>query len=149
MEECVLRDLHPVWQPRLEVPVPRPVRGVVDALFARSDVPLIVITEFQSTLPRLEQQLRWMAEKAEAIGNDQGVAVSRLLVLRSTEATRSIARQFEATLRSAYPAPTRDAVESLRTGTPWPGAAIVWIRIDGDETELLDRPPRGVTLGRV
>jgi hypothetical protein len=40
------------------------------------------------------------------------------------------------------------AVNALRTGAPWPGDAIVWVRIDGDRVELLDGPPRGVTLGR-
>src|SRR5262245_25900893 len=148
MVECVLRELHPVWRPHLEVPVPRPVRGVVDAVFDRTDIPLRVVAEFQSTLPRLEQHLRWMAEKAEAIAASGGLPTSRLLVLRSTEATRSIARQFEATLRTAYPVRTNDAVESLRTGSPWPGPALVWVRIDGDTTVLLDGPPRGVTLGR-
>ena len=128
--------------------MPRPVRGVVDAIFARADAPLRVIAAFQSMLPRLEQQLRWMGEKSDAIARTDGGTVSRLLVLRSTEATRQIARQFESTLRIAYPARTRDAVDSLRTGAPWPGAAIVWIRIDGDKTALIDGPPRGVGLGR-
>jgi transcriptional regulator with XRE-family HTH domain len=148
MVECVLRELHPVWRPRLEVPVPRPVRGVVDGVFTRTDAPMQVIAEFQSTLPRLEQHLRWMSEKADAIAASGGLQTSRLLVLRSTEATRSLARKFEVTLRSAYPARTNDAIDSLRTGSPWPGPAIVWIRIDGDTTRLLDGPPRGVALGR-
>jgi transcriptional regulator with XRE-family HTH domain len=148
MVECVLRQLDPVWRARLEVPVPRPVRGVVDTVFARRDAPLLVVGEFQSTLPRLEQQLRWMAEKADALATAEGVPASRLLVLRSTEATRSIVRQFEATLRAAYPARTRDAVDSLRTGAPWPGAAIAWIRIEGGHVDLLGGPPRGVNVGR-
>jgi len=148
MVECVLRELHPAWRARLEVPVPRPVRGVVDAVLARTDAPLHVIAEFQSTLPRLEQQLRWMAEKVDALAAAGEAATSKLLVLRSTEATRTIARQFEKTLRVAYPARTRDAVESLRTGSPWPGDAIVWVRIDGDAAALLGGPPRGVSVGR-
>jgi transcriptional regulator with XRE-family HTH domain len=148
MVECLLREIHPLWRARLEVPVPRPVRGVVDAVLTRRDAPLLVIGEFQSTLPRLEQQLRWMAEKADALASAEGVLASRLLVLRSTEATRSIAREFESTLRVAYPARTRDATESLRRGEPWPGDSIIWIRIDGDRVDLLDGPPRGVALGR-
>ena len=154
MVECVLGDLHPVWTSHLEVPVSRPARGVIDTVFERRDSGLLVVSEFESSLPRLEQQLRWMAEKAAALGSSDLVdgrpmpVVSRLLVLRSTAATRSIAREFESTLRAAYPARTRAAVESLRTGSPWPGAAVVWIRIDGDTTELLDGPPRRVALGR-
>jgi len=148
MVECVLREMHPMWRTRLEVPVPRPIRGVVDAVFARGDAPLRVIAEFQSMLPRIEQQLRWMAEKSDAIAKTDGGEVSRLLVLRSTAATRAIARDFEATLRTAYPARCRDAVESLRSGMPWPGDSIVWMRIDGETVEILDGPPRGVALGR-
>jgi len=154
MVECILRELHPIWRPHLEVAVSRPVRGVIDGVFERHDSGLFVVSDFQSSLPRLEQQLRWMAEKSGALGSSDLVddrpmpVVSRLLVLRSTVATRSIARAFESTLRAAYPARTREAVESLRTGSPWPGAAIVWVRIDGDTTVLLDGPPRGVALGR-
>ena len=89
-----------------------------------------------------------MAEKADALASAEGVPASRLLVLRSTEATRSIAREFESTLRVAYPAHTRDALNSLRSGTPWPGDAIIWIRVEGDDVELLGGPPRGVNVGR-
>ena len=154
MIEATIRELAPVWRPHLEVHVVHPVRGFIDAVLERRDLRLFVVAEFESSLPRLEQQIRWAAEKAAAVGTSDLVgpgpapAVSRLLVLRSTESTRGLARTFEATLRAAYPTPTRLAVESLRTGSPWPGDAIVWIRIDGDRVELLDGPPRGVRVGR-
>lgn len=154
MIEVTIRELAQVWRPHLEVPVVRPVRGFIDAVFERRDHPVFVVAEFESTLPRLEQQIRWANEKAMALSSSDLVGpgpsptVSRLLVLRSTERTRSLARRFESALRTAYPAVTRDAVESLRTGTRWPGDSIVWVRIDGDEVELLDGPPRGVRLGR-
>lgn len=154
MVETVLARLAPIWRAHLEVPVWRPVRGVVDGVFERMDGPLLIISEFMSTMPRLEQQLRWTAEKAASIGSSDLVPdglvrpTSRLLVLRSTAATREIARRFELTLRTAYPARTADAVQSLCVGDAWPGDAIVWVRIDGDEVELMDGPPRGVSLGR-
>ena len=154
MSECLFRELAPVWLPHTEVVVTRPARGVVDVVIERRDAPLFLVGEFESMLPRLEQQVRWAAEKAASIASSDLVGpgpiptVSKILILRSTEATRSLARSFEATLRAAYPASTRRAVESLRTGSPWPGDAIVWIRIDGDRVELLDGPPRGVAIGR-
>jgi transcriptional regulator with XRE-family HTH domain len=154
MIEATLRQLAPVWRPHLEVGVIRPVRGFIDAVFERRDEPLFVVAEFESALPRLEQQIRWAGEKAAAIGSSDLVgpgpipAVSRLLVLRSTEATRSIAREFETTLKTAYPASSREAVPSLRTGSPWPGDAIVWFRIEGGRVEIIDGPPRGVRIGR-
>lgn len=154
MVEAVLADLAPAWRPHLEVPVWRPVRGVIDAVLERVDSPQLVIAEFMSTLQRLEQQIRWAAEKAgsiassDLVGDRPGPPVSTLLVLRSTATTREIARRFEVTLRTTYPARAADAVRSLTTGGPWPGAAIIWIRIEGDMVEVLDGPPRGVVLGR-
>ena len=154
MEEALLHDLHPVWKPHLEVGVTRPVRGVIDAVLERGDVPLLVLTEFESSLPRLEQQIRWAGEKASAIWSSELVgdrprpAVSRLLVLRSTAATRATAARFEAVLRAAYPCRTRAAFDALVNGTAWPGDAILWVRIDGDDVRILDRPPAGVSVGR-
>lgn len=154
MVECLLRQIAPIWVPHLEVPTFRPARGVVDAVFERRDVPLLVVSEFESTLARLEQQIRWAAEKVASIGSSDVVgpgpmpSTSKLLVLRSTALTRTLARTFEALLRTAYPSSTHAAVESLRTGSPWPGDAIVWVRIGGDHVKLLDGPPRGVRLGR-
>lgn len=154
MIEVILRALAPVWQPHLEVGVVRPVRGFIDAVFERRDKPLLVVAECESMLPRLEQQIRRAADKAQAVissdlvGPGRHPDVSRLLILRSTERTRVLARTFEATLRAAYPARTRDAVESLRTGSPWPGNAVIWMRIEGQRVDLLEGPPRGVALGR-
>lgn len=154
MLEAVLRGLSPTWRPHLEVPVFRPARGVVDAVFERTDQPLLLISEVESTLPRLEQQIRRAGEKAASIGSAQLVGpgpvppTSRLLILRSTSRTRELARVFESLLRAAYPARSRDAVASLLKGTAWPGDAIIWVRIDGDAVEILDGPPRGVALGR-
>ncbi len=154
MVEAVLGRLARVWRPHLEIPVWRPARGVADGVLERLDSPLLVVAEFMSIIPRLEQQIRWSAEKAASIGSSELVGdgpvppVSRLLVLRSTAATREIARQFELTLRTAYPARTVDAVRSLYLGDAWPGDAIVWVRIDGDDVDLMDGPPRGVALGR-
>ncbi len=154
MVECVLAALDPIWHPFLEVPVWRPVRGVVDSLFLRSDVPRLVIGEFMSTLARVEQQLRWSAEKAASIASadlfqDRDVPPrSRLLVLRSTTANREIARRFETTLRAAYPGRSEEAVRSLTAGGRWPGDALIWVRIEGDRVELIDGAPRGVGVGR-
>jgi DNA-binding XRE family transcriptional regulator len=154
MTEAILAPLHREWTSHLEVVVTRPARGVIDAVFERLDEPLLVVSEFESTLPRLEQQLRWASEKAASVASSPIVGdgppplVSRLLILRSTAATRAVATDFESTLRSAYPARSQDALESLWTGSPWPGPAIIWVRIDGDRVDVLDQPPRGIALGR-
>jgi transcriptional regulator with XRE-family HTH domain len=154
MVEILLRSLSADWRPHVEVPVSRPVRGVIDVVLERPNAGLLVATEAYSELRRLEQQIRWSADKAGSLGSSDLVgpgpapSVSRLLVLRSISSTRQLAREFEATLRTAYPAATGDVVKALRTGAPWPGPGIVWIRIEGEHVELLDGPPRGVSLGR-
>jgi len=154
MIETLLRRLAPVWRTHLEVPVFRPARAFVDVVFERIDLPLLIVSEAQSTLPRLEQQIRWAAEKAASMESSDLVGpgpiptMSKLLILRSTASTRELARTFQSTLRAAYPARWRDAVASLLEGAPWPGDAIVWIRIEGDRVDVLDGPPRGVALGR-
>ena len=83
-----------------------------------------------------------------ALPDQDGRSVSRLLVLRNTQATRDVVRAAAATFAAAYPARTADAVASLRDGTPWPGAAIAWMRLDRGGASLLDGPPRGVSVGR-
>jgi hypothetical protein len=154
MIDVTLRALAPVWRSHLEVRVERPVRGYIDVLLERRDQPLIVVAESESMLPRLEQQIRWASERAAAIASSDLVGpgpipeVSKLLILRSTERTRGLARTFESILRTAYPARAREAVDSLRTGSTWPRDAIIWIRLEGDRVELLDGPPRGVSVGR-
>lgn len=156
--EALLRATHPAWKRLVEVPVWRPVRGVIDTVFARpGDV--IVATEVHSELGRLEEQLRRAREKSDALpsadawsmlaGGASASHVSRLLVLRSTKMNRDLANTFEATLRAAYPARAADAVRALRSRSlPWPGAALVWAKVDAAGARILDGPPRSVKLGR-
>lgn len=147
MIEALLRDAHQRWIPRLEVQVPRPARGVVDLVLTDRLSPTRVIGEAQSEFRRLEEQVRWFAEKAEAIATD-GRPASRLLIVRSTVATREIARRYEAILRTAYPARTSDVVAALTGEAPWPGDGVVWMRLEGGIAELLRHPPRGAPIGR-
>jgi len=157
MIETLLRRLHGRWQPGLEVAVDRPVRGVIDLTLADRASPTVVAAEAQSELRRLEQQIRWASEKADGLAHrladedaaGSGHPVSRLLILRSTVATRDLARRYASTLSTAYPARTADVISALTTPAgPWPGAGIVWVRLEGGHGTLLDLPPRGVALGR-
>ncbi len=151
MSEALLRELHPRWRATPEVPVYRPVHGVIDLVLEERTGDATVATELHSQVRRVEQQLRWQMQKADALAlqaDQQGRSVSRLLVLRNTQATRDVVRAAAATFAAAYPARTADAVTSLRHGTPWPGPAIAWMRIDGGGARLLDGPPRGIAVGR-
>jgi transcriptional regulator with XRE-family HTH domain len=151
MSEALLGSLWARWRATPEVPVYRPVHGVIDLVLEERGGTTTVATELHSQLRRVEQQVRWQAQKADALAvqpDQEGRSVSRLLVLRNTQATRDVVRVAVATISAAYPARTIDATVSLREGTPWPGAAVVWMRVDGSGAVLLDTPPRGISVGR-
>ena len=104
MSEALLRELHPRWRPTPEVPVYRPVHGVIDLVLEERDGSATVATELHSQLRRLEQQIRWQTQKADALAthaDQQGRSVSRLLVLRNTQAIRDAVRAGAATLAAA------------------------------------------------
>ena len=157
MIEALLGALHPRWRTQLEVPITHPARGVIDVVLSDSGSGLEIAAEVQSDLRRLEQQIRWGREKADgltslrsdAAGGRTVARISQLLVLRSTERTRELARQYEATFRVAFPARTADAFASLTTlDAPWPGPAIVWMHLHGSKASLMRLPPPGVNVGR-
>ena len=149
MLDTLIRSLAPCWAPRLEVVVPGPRRGVTDIVLTHRTRPNVVVGEAQSEFRRIEQQLRWMAEKSAAFQEAHvDRSVSRLLIIRSTEATRAVVREYAATFHTAYPARTAEVVDSLTRGTPWPGDGVVWMRVERGVAELLTHPPRGVFVGR-
>jgi transcriptional regulator with XRE-family HTH domain len=157
MVEALLRTLHPRWTVELEVPITQPSRGVIDVVLTDRQSSAIVVAEVQSQIRRLEQQIRWMAEKADGLSRrmvGDGVAptnlrVFRLLVLRSTLATRDIARTYASTVSSAYPARTVDVANALVSPTaPWPGSGVLWMRVESTGATVMRFPPRGVDVGR-
>jgi transcriptional regulator with XRE-family HTH domain len=158
MGEALLRLLHARWVPSPEVPVIRPARGVIDLVLHDDAARIVVAAELQGALHRLEQQVRWHREKELSlpssdlwrwIARDGDPTTSRLLIVRSTIETRRLAREFEETLRAAYPARAADVVAALTSATaPWPGPGIAWMRVEAGRAELLAGAPRGVRLGR-
>jgi transcriptional regulator with XRE-family HTH domain len=151
--EELVRIVHSQWRRLTEVPVYRPARGRIDVVLHR---PLLAIaTEIHSQVRRMEQQLGWATLKAESLPSadfwrfvDPEPEISRLLVLRSTHATRELAIRYEHTLRAAYPAAAGAAHAALVDAVPWPGPALLSAEVDGDHVRILDRPPRNVRLGR-
>jgi transcriptional regulator with XRE-family HTH domain len=143
------------WRAQPEVPVYHPVRGVIDLVL--EDVPngTIVACEAQSELRRLEQQLRWSRMKADALASSRvgpegqtARHVGRLLLLRSTTRTRAAVARYADLVATAYPVRAADAFAALAGSATWPGDALLWSRVEGDRASILDRPPRGITVGR-
>jgi transcriptional regulator with XRE-family HTH domain len=142
--ECLLRDRDPRWHPFTEIAVQHPRQGWIDVGFHDRRAGIFVATEIQGALPRLEQLVRWSAAKADSVRSWDGwrhlgdePAVSRLLVVRRTRATRQIAADFAEQLRVAYPAHPDDAIASLTETAPWPGAAMVWSVIEHGRARLV------------
>jgi transcriptional regulator with XRE-family HTH domain len=152
---ALLAITHPRWEPRPEVAVYRPVRGVIDLVLDAVDEPLVA-TEAQSELRRIEQQVRWSRAKTDALqatsgpGDERRMArpARRLLLLRSTSRTRATAAQYAGLLVAAYPGRAADAFAALAGEAAWPGDTILWCRIEGGQATIVDRPPRGITVGR-
>ncbi|CAN5481909.1 hypothetical protein BH24CHL9_BH24CHL9_08710 [soil metagenome] len=151
---ALLRILHPRWRARPEVPVYRPVRGVIDLVLDDVEAREVVACEAHSELRRLEQQVRWSKANAEAFAaaGDQGLAqartAGRLLLLRSTERTRAAVAQFAEVVAAAYPARAPDVWSALTGDEPWPGDAVLWCRASGSQAEILRFPPRGIRVGK-
>lgn len=154
MLEGLLDIAHPRWIPRLEVGVYRPVHGIIDLVLQDRAAADVVAAEAHSGLHAVEHQLRWAGLKADALPSARGwpwvdrpeePRIGRLLLLRSTTATRSLAADLPQLFRSACPVDSGDAWDAI-TGdaTPWPGAAILWVDVHGARTRVLRGRPRGV-----
>ncbi len=149
--DALLRVAHPRWVPRLEVPVAVPARGVIDIVLADRQANDVVATEVQGQLRRVEQQVRWAAQKADSLPSAPGwpwtvgpSSVSRLLVLRSTPETRALVRGLPDLFRAACPVAERDAWHALTgDGVRWPGNALLWAEVHGGRARILDGAPRG------
>lgn len=131
--EKLLTFAHPRWQRFVEIGVRHPSRGSIDAGLHDSHARILVAVEIQSEIRRLEQLLRWSADKAASLPSWDGwmrfspaPAVSQLLIIRDTRATREVARAFRRTLSVAFPADPEDALAALAGTDRWPGSAILW-----------------------
>lgn len=131
--EALLALLHPRWRALPEIAVRRPSRGWIDAGLLDARRGVLVATEIQSELRRLEQLIRWSGEKAASLPSWEGWAqlgevptVSQLLIVRDTRATRAVAGEFRRTLDAAFPAHPDDALAALTGTDPWPGPALLW-----------------------
>jgi transcriptional regulator with XRE-family HTH domain len=132
--EHLLGARHPRWTPYTEVSVRGPSRGWLDLALHEPRERLLVASEIQGALPRLEQIIRWSQAKAESLPSWEGwhrlgeaPQITRLLVVRRTRATRAVATEFGRQLRVAYPAHPDDAVAAITGTAPWPGAAMIWV----------------------
>jgi transcriptional regulator with XRE-family HTH domain len=149
MIEALIRRLHAGWRtwPELQVPL---ARGFIDLAMAQGTGPGVAC-EAHSELRSIDTIQRRLREKAHAFAelDIAGPEVSMLLLVRTTEQTRAVARIYAATLAASFPARAADAFAAITDAAgPWPGPAILWVRVESGRAEILDGPPRGVRVGR-
>jgi len=146
MAELLIATLHRRWQVTPEVAVRRPARGWIDAVLEDGTGRMLVATELESDIRRIEQILRWSREKAHSLpsasawpswARDGEPGISHLLIVRRTRANRDAAEAARRQLREAYPADPRDALDALTGPAAWPGPAMLWANIDGPEPRLV------------
>ena len=154
--DTLVAALGPRWQPRLEVPVYRPSRGVIDLVLAAPARRQLAAGEAHSEIRRAEQQLRWAAEKTDSLPSASGwpwmdgtPTTARLLVLRSSREVRAVVASAPALFRAAYPGRTADAIDAL-TGDSrdLPESTVIWVDVRGRASRLLEGPPRAIDVGR-
>ena len=146
MVEGLLGQRSTRWMAEVEVRVFTPSPGVIDVVL-RDGLGSVIACEAQSEIRRLEQQIRWARAKAEALPRKVGEAeTSRILLLRTSPATRALVSTYPTTFRVAYPVSHRDAVAALVGDAAWIGAAIVWMDVQRGVATVRDRPPRGVPV---
>ena len=145
MLDHLLGVRHPRWDPFTEVNVRRPSRGWIDLVLHERREEILLASELQSELRRLEQLVRWHAAKADSLPSWEGFAhlghqprISRLLVVRRTRATREVAKEFARQLRLAYPAHPDDAMAALTGTATWPGDALVWMAVEPGRVRLVN-----------
>lgn len=133
ISEAILGIRHPRWAAFVEIAVRRPARGWIDLGLHDARAASMVTVEIESHLRRLEQHIRWLQAKADALPSWEGWAqlgaepiVSRLLVVRDTRANRSIAADHRLLLRTAFPADPEAALAAVQGTGPWPGPALLW-----------------------
>ena len=142
--EHLLEVRHARWRPHMEVAVIRPARGWIDIVLEDVRDGLLVATEAESDLRRIEQTVRWSKEKAESLPSssvwptgDVVPATSQLLIARRTRANRRLAQEFRHQLAVAFPGHPEDAIRALTTLAPWPGSSLVWATVDARGVRLL------------
>jgi hypothetical protein len=136
--EALLLVRHPRWKAFAEIAVRSPSRGWIDLGLFDAHASQFVASEIQSELRRLEQIIRWSAEKAASLPSWEGWPhlgvqpdVSSLLMVRDTRANREVAHEFRRLLAAAYPADPEDALAALSGVTAWPGSAVLWATTRG------------------
>lgn len=125
--ELIRAEAHHAWRVSLEVPVaPPPDRRAADMVLDSANATVHV--EIERSLRDLQAQLRAAQLKRVALSERFGRQVRLILAVPDTAAARGAIAQHSAMIRSALPMTSRAAWAAIRSGTPLPGDALLWVR---------------------
>lgn len=122
----LLAQLHPSWQPALELPVGDPFGRAADVvLFGPRE---IVHIEIERRLPDFQESHRGAMVKREALQARHQRPVRLVLVVEDLAHTRELLRPHLGLIKRVLPAGSPEVLRSLRNGTPLGRDGLLWVR---------------------
>ena len=133
LARIVREALHASWHVSLEVPVAAPPDRRAADLVLETPWETIEV-EIERGLFDFQAQLRSAQLKRLALSERLARAVTLVVGVPDTRASRNRLAPHADIIRSALPVPSRRAWASLRSGEPVGGDALIWIRRRGIHT---------------
>ena len=125
--EAIRREAHASWRIQLEAPIGRPPdRRAADMLF-RSPLEIVML-EIERWLRDYQAQYRGLQLKRAALTERNDAVVRLVLALPDTATTRKALLPHQDAIAAAFPVSSRRAWACIRSGEPFGGDALLWVR---------------------
>jgi DNA-binding XRE family transcriptional regulator len=126
--EAMLESIDPRWSRTLETPLPGLDRRSVDLRL--DGTAGIVLCEVESRVGGLEEIIRELHGKRDAIGSTSGRPIHVVLVLPRSRHHLEIVRHHPRTIEGGFPMPSDDVAAALAdVEIPWTGDGILWAAV--------------------
>lgn len=123
----IVQAAHPIWTPRLEVPVAPGDLRAADILMAH---PLeIVEVEVERGFADFQGQVRSGQVKREVIAERESRPVRLVIAVPDTRAIRAALEPYAELIARALPVPSGRIWHAIRTGEPIGGDGILFVRL--------------------
>jgi transcriptional regulator with XRE-family HTH domain len=126
LANALLRVLHPIWHPRIEVPVAAGDLRAADMLLSHPDE--LVQIEIERALVDFQAQLRSGQLKREVLAAGESRPVRLVLAIPDSHNARERLRSIAGLLERSLPMDTRGVLAALRNGRAVGSDGLVLIR---------------------
>jgi hypothetical protein len=123
---ALMRSLHPIWRPRLEVPVAAGDLRAADILLSHPEE--VVQIEIERGLVDFQAQLRLGQVKREMFAASESRPVRLLVAVPDTQSMRERLHALAPLLERSMPVETRRILGALRTGRPVGSDGLIVVR---------------------